>query len=217
MRDRPDSLILPYPTPYPQNVHRLSTVSTQLRPVVHRMWKPYSSDCLLRCHAVGQTPTYDQLRGERINADVPASETDPYPFERPGRHRLKEDIPDSDPPGRHRLRTETPAAAAVCDSSPRPGADLTEGWSWFEVREPSHRGRSIDRHTTGSLHSDDIQDIQAVGQQADADPREPVPYVRLPPPAHARENSSAGTLGASHNAKADPFKPTTTLSRSQTN
>ena len=31
----------------------------------------------LRCRTVSQTPTYDQLRGERINADVPAGEADP--------------------------------------------------------------------------------------------------------------------------------------------
>jgi len=30
----------------------------------------------LRCRAVGHTPIYDQLRGERINADVPSNDVD---------------------------------------------------------------------------------------------------------------------------------------------
>jgi hypothetical protein len=49
---------------------------------------------------VSQTPTYDQLRGERINADVPASEANPQLTDRPGRHRVREDTPtDSAVPG----------------------------------------------------------------------------------------------------------------------
>jgi hypothetical protein len=84
---------------------------------------------------VSLTPTYDQLRGERINADVPASETDPQPVDRPGRHRIPDDTlaapapsgpspergksgkdrsgfatGDSDPSGKHQLRDEAPAA-----------------------------------------------------------------------------------------------------------
>ncbi|MBV9057936.1 MAG: hypothetical protein JO296_00915 [Pseudonocardiales bacterium] len=39
---------------------------------------------------MSQTPTYDQLRGERINTDVPAGEADPQPVDRPGRHRLQD-------------------------------------------------------------------------------------------------------------------------------
>jgi hypothetical protein len=55
-----------------------------------------------------QTPIYEQLRGERINADVPSSETGPSRVGRPGRHRR---VP------------ETTGSVAVC--RPRgPGADL---------------------------------------------------------------------------------------------
>jgi hypothetical protein len=32
----------------------------------------------LRCRAVGHTPIYDQLRGERINADVPPNDVDSH-------------------------------------------------------------------------------------------------------------------------------------------
>jgi hypothetical protein len=37
---------------------------------------------------MGQTPIYDQLRGERINADVPPAGTDPQLVGHPGEHPL---------------------------------------------------------------------------------------------------------------------------------
>ncbi|MDQ4093762.1 MAG: hypothetical protein M3143_10285 [Actinomycetota bacterium] len=40
---------------------------------------------------MSQTPIYDQLRGERINADVPATGADPQPVGHPGQHRLSAD------------------------------------------------------------------------------------------------------------------------------
>jgi hypothetical protein len=57
---------------------------------------------------MGETPIYDQVWGERINADVPASGTDP---QRAGYH------------GEHRLLPDTPIAAAVC-GPPSPGEGL---------------------------------------------------------------------------------------------
>jgi hypothetical protein len=42
----------------------------------------------LRCRAVGQTPIYDQLRGERINADVPPSTVESDRLVSSGKHRL---------------------------------------------------------------------------------------------------------------------------------
>ncbi len=57
---------------------------------------------------MGQVPIYDQLRGERINADVPASETDLQRVERPGKHRLLADAP----------------SAAAVFGPPGPGADI---------------------------------------------------------------------------------------------
>jgi len=41
----------------------------------------------LRCHPVSQTPIYDQLRGERINADVPAPGAGPQRVGYTGQHR----------------------------------------------------------------------------------------------------------------------------------
>ena len=55
-----------------------------------------------------ETPIYEQLRGERINADVPSSETGSSLVGRPGRHRL---VPD------------TTGSVAAC-RPPGPGADF---------------------------------------------------------------------------------------------
>jgi hypothetical protein len=63
---------------------------------------------VLRCRPVRETPIYEQLRGERINADVPPSEAASPPVGRSGRHR--------------RL-AETTVPSAVC-APPGPGADL---------------------------------------------------------------------------------------------
>ncbi len=43
---------------------------------VHTMLMLCAADVPLRCRPVGQTPIYDQLRGERINVDVPSSGAD---------------------------------------------------------------------------------------------------------------------------------------------
>ena len=119
-------------------------------------------DCTpLRCRTVSQTPTYDQLRGERINADVPAGEVDPHPVGRPGRHRVRDGMPagsavsdpdpggdsiedrsgfapgDSDRSGKHQLRVEAAAGSVVRRVSAGPRAGLAEDWSWFEAGRPS--------------------------------------------------------------------------------
>ena len=57
---------------------------------------------------MGETPIYDQVCGERINADVPASGTDP---QRSGYH------------GKHRLLPDTPVAAVF--GPPNPGDGLS--------------------------------------------------------------------------------------------
>ena len=41
--------------------------------------------------AMGETPIYDQVRGERIHADVPASRADPQWAGFPGKHRMRPD------------------------------------------------------------------------------------------------------------------------------
>ncbi len=42
---------------------------------------------------MGHTPIYDQLRGERINAEVPATGADPQPLNHPGTHHRLADPP----------------------------------------------------------------------------------------------------------------------------
>ncbi|MGH3833042.1 MAG: hypothetical protein ACRDRS_21840 [Pseudonocardiaceae bacterium] len=54
------------------------------------------------------TPIYDQLRGERLNADIPPAEADPYPVSR-------SEQPD--------LLAGGPVPPAVFVRPPGPGAD----------------------------------------------------------------------------------------------
>jgi hypothetical protein len=82
---------------------------------------------------VSHTPTYDQLRGERINVDVPASQAgvparpaDPEPLTRPGRHHLRDDAP---------------TAVAAFGPSPRSGAGLAEDWPGFRTGDSDPRGK----------------------------------------------------------------------------
>lgn len=87
----------------------------------------------LRCRAMSQTPTYDQLRDERINADVPAGEVDPHQVDHFGRHRLGDHF------GRHRLVGDAPGAA-VCGLPPGSGADLAD-WSGCGTVNSGHPGK----------------------------------------------------------------------------
>jgi hypothetical protein len=59
----------------------------------------------------GQTPIYDQLRGERVNADVSTTGPDPQRVDHRGNHRL---LTDAQVP-------------AVVFGPPGPGADLAAG------------------------------------------------------------------------------------------
>jgi hypothetical protein len=140
---------------------------------------------------VSHTPTYDQLRGERINADVPASETDPQ----------------VDQPGRHHLREDPAAVAAVGGSSPGPGADLAEGWSWFGTEGPT---RASPVNATRSAHTSAV--IHRHGQAPSADqrvrcgqqqPSGQAPHELVPPPAHARDRQQHRTVSVSRDVEAD--------------
>jgi hypothetical protein len=64
----------------PQSVHTISHPPTACPH--HGGVAPV--DPPLGCRPMGQTPIYDQLRGERINADVPATGADPQLVGRPG-------------------------------------------------------------------------------------------------------------------------------------
>ncbi len=154
----------------------LASLSTECPQAVHRgctasIGCPHDVDALpaiapLRCRAMSHTPTYDQLRGERINADVPAGQAHPRPVDQHGSHFLLADTTtaatgcsptpgprgdragdrsgfrtgDVDGPGKHRLRDDPPAATEGGCPSSGPGVDLTEGWSWFGTGVPGRPG-----------------------------------------------------------------------------
>jgi hypothetical protein len=73
-------------TEFPQDIHACCTIAASCPHYVETAL----AGPPLRLRTVSHTPTYDQLRGERINADVPAGEAEPQPVDRPGRHRLRE-------------------------------------------------------------------------------------------------------------------------------
>ncbi len=83
---------------------------------------------------MSQTPTYDQLHEERIDA---ASDTDSAQVDHSGKHRLGDD----------------PAAAMVRDRPPGPEADLPDDWSGFKTDRSDHRGkhRPNDSLTTAAV------------------------------------------------------------------
>lgn len=173
----------------PQPVHRRCT-----GPIIY----PHDVDATpieasLRCRAMSQTPTYDQLRGERINADVPASEADPHQADRFGRHRLVDDAlgaavcgqppgseadladctwfgtVNSDRPGKHRPHEDVPSVPAISGPSPGPPDGLVGGWSWFTPADPDRAGSA-----------------NAAGPDppaAETDLRGQAPHADLPPPA----------------------------------
>jgi hypothetical protein len=101
--------------------------------------------------AVSQTPTYDQLRGERINADVPPSEVDPTRLEQPGRHH------PLDAPG---LLAPGPARDAA--------APQATTWSWFE---------SVEGKTSGKHHF--WSEVSGATEVSDPSPASPACRSRL--------------------------------------
>ena len=60
--------------------------------VMHTLLMPSTVMVSLRCRSVGDTPIYDQLWGERINADVPPSIPDAHRLGHSGKHRRSEDV-----------------------------------------------------------------------------------------------------------------------------
>lgn len=184
----------------------------------------------LRCGAVSQTPTYDQLRGERINADVPASMADLHPHDHPDRPHLRDDTPpaatafgppglrgdgakdwsgtgDGDRPGKHRFHDDAPGPVAVSGPSPGPGTDLAEGW--FGAGES---GRSGDHHATGPLLSGNTPS-QTADQHTGSDhpgASKQALQALLPPPTHARDKQQHHHGGS---AQAGTRKPALRPSR----
>ncbi len=82
---------------------------------------------------MSHTPTYDQLRGERITVDVLASQAgvfaspaDPEPLTCPGKHHLRDDAP---------------TVVAVCGPAPRSGAGLVDDWPGFRTGDSDSPGK----------------------------------------------------------------------------
>jgi hypothetical protein len=122
---RRSRLIHRVPPAGPPLVHSLDQLSTRC------------GDCPCRdaptVSGVSQTPTYDQRCGERINADVPASDADVPASEA-----------DLDPRtylGRHHLREDGSSAAAVCGSSPGSEAALSGDWAGSGTGDSDRPGR----------------------------------------------------------------------------
>jgi len=69
-------------------IHSLYTQSRTAPQPVHTTVLPPLQGRLYGVRPMGQTPIYDQLRGERINADVPATGADPQLVGRPGEHAV---------------------------------------------------------------------------------------------------------------------------------
>lgn len=119
---------------------------------------------------VRTTPLYDQLRGERINADVPPSDTQPQQPQDRGKHRLADgelgsatectrpprtaadranaDVPprNADPqqrshPAKHHFNDGEPGLAAAFTPPPTAAAERVARWSWFATAEPKGRPR----------------------------------------------------------------------------
>ena len=60
---------------------------------VHTLWMRSELMTSLQYRAVGQTPIYDQLRAERINANTSLGDVNPYRLVSSGRHCLDADAP----------------------------------------------------------------------------------------------------------------------------
>jgi hypothetical protein len=140
--------------PHPPGLHSLSTTGAQAPSSVHTMWMPPPAEASLRCRAMSQTPTYDQLRGERINADVPADEADPQQIDHVGRHRLVDHF------GRHRL-VDDALGVAVCGQPPGSGADLTD---WPSIPEADPKSK-LDCCSCSAVRGRQIRDRSCDGER----------------------------------------------------
>ena len=128
---------------------------------------------------MGETPIYEQVRGERINADVPASGSDPQ---------------QGDEHGKHRLLPDTPVAAAVF-WPPGPGDDLA----------PNHH-RQAWTHPVGLPAANGQRAATVWGPRAvlppEAHPRPAPRHAASSPPASAagrnpaERDAAAGDRGA---------------------
>jgi hypothetical protein len=105
---------------------------------VHTTVMPPPPGRLYGVRLMGQTPIYDQLRGERINADIPATAAVPQLL---------------DHPGRHHLLAVAPGPAAVFGPR-RPGTDLNENrhhpLGTYPAGHPAIHARQAPAHAASS-------------------------------------------------------------------
>ncbi|MCA1836208.1 MAG: hypothetical protein LC721_07745 [Actinobacteria bacterium] len=146
---------------------------------------------------MSQTPTYDQLRGERINAEVPPSE---------------DDLPRVDKPGKHGPADDAPRALASSGQALEAASNLPPAWSWFEPADAGApgrhhprgevpgaaelRGRTPSQSGRGVVETDKVGSGNATrraesstGPRLRGEPPAPPlagPRAALPPVAHAR-------------------------------
>jgi hypothetical protein len=160
-------------TPFAQVAHRRYTIHTSCpHDVDVAACRPAPT---VRC--VSQTPTYDQLRGERINAEIPASKDRSLPV---------------DPPGKHQP-LDSAAGALAHGQSPEAAAHLTPAWSWFES---VHAGPAGKHHLwEEASDSVDVHDQSATppAHQSRVAPSPPGPQAAIPPVAHARHMPPHGS------------------------
>jgi hypothetical protein len=135
---------------------------------------PSSATGSLRYRAVGQTPIYDQLRGERINADVPPNDIDSHRHGPLSRHRRGEDAPSAvvlERPlglgmegvaGHHRRGKAYPAADLTGDELSMVRADGSFAGVVAEADV-----RAAPRHARGGYHDDEqLPDSSSVSRSA---------------------------------------------------
>jgi hypothetical protein len=128
------------------------------------------------CVMVGGTPIYDQVRGERINADVPPSEADSW-ADYHGKHRLRLDIPVPaavfGPPGpgadlaphHHRRASTCPAGLPTADGQPE-----TTMWGPRAALPPEAHTRQVPRHAASCRPSSVADHNPAARDTATGDP-----------------------------------------------
>lgn len=136
------------------------------------------ADPPLRFCPVSQTPIYDQLRGERIIADVPATGAEPQQV---------------DPPGKHRPRTGRSGPAAVSGRSLGVGTDLSEGWCRSPAVEPAVQASVNARWPVESARETRPRGRTYPDQPASSGQGAAAlwgPQAALPPAAHARREQA---------------------------
>jgi hypothetical protein len=157
---REGPLVPPTPGTWRARLGRASCSSSYPRvhpQCVHTMLMSPSAGVLLRCRLMGETPIYDQVRGERINAEVPASGADSQRVAEHGKHRMFSDAPvaaavfgppglgDDLAPNRHCRAWTYPAGLPAVD-----GQRAATVWGPRAALPPETHTRQAPRHTASS-------------------------------------------------------------------